>query len=83
MDLPSEELPMIAARTAILLAALVALGLAGAAACGSSESSDSESQVGVSEAVKTASPTDAKRDAAAVNPFCNARAFDGGCAYIH
>jgi hypothetical protein len=74
---------MIAARTAIHLASLVALGLAGAAACGSSESSDSESQTGVTEAVKSASPADANRDAAAVNPFCNARAYDGGCAYIH
>jgi hypothetical protein len=73
---------MIAARTAIHLASLVALGLAGAAACGSSGSSDPESQTGVSEAVKSASPADANRDAA-VNPFCNARAYDGGCAYIH
>jgi hypothetical protein len=74
---------MIAARTAIRLASLVALGLAGAAACGSSETGDSDPQAGVSEAVKSASPADANRDAAVVNPFCNARAFDGGCAYIH
>ena len=72
---------MIAARTTILLASLVALGLAGAAACGSSESSGGESQAGVSEEVNSASPA-AGRDAAA-NPFCNVRAYDGGCAYIH
>jgi hypothetical protein len=69
---------MIGARTAILLASLVALGLGGAAACGSSESGRSESQVSEE---KSASPA-AGRDAAA-NPFCNVRAYDGGCAYIH
>ena len=73
---------MIAARTAITLASLVALGLAGAAACGSSESSSGESRA-ASEEVKSATPAGAARDAAVANPFCNARAFDGGCAYIH
>jgi hypothetical protein len=85
---------MIAARTAFCLASLVALGIAGAA-CGSSESSDGESpQAGIIELerpgmslpfgpVKSASPADAGSRAAATSPFCNARAHDGGCAYIH
>jgi hypothetical protein len=76
-------MPMVAARTAIRLVLLVALGLVGAAACASSESGGSESQAGSSEAVKSAKRADAGSGAAVANPFCNARAFDGGCAYIH
>jgi hypothetical protein len=75
---------MISARPAVCLASLIALGLAGMAACGSSESGDSEPQAGISEPVKAASPAEgAHGGAATANPFCNARAYDGGCAYIH
>jgi hypothetical protein len=76
-------MPMVAARTAIRLVLLVALGLVGVAACASSESGGSESQAGISEAVQSPKLTDGGSGAAHVNPFCNARAFDGGCAYIH
>ena len=75
---------MIAARTAIRLALLVAPVLGGVAACGSSETSGWESQPNTTEPVKSTRAADAGSAAAAPDrAFCNARAFDGGCAYIH